>query len=135
MAYESKVAKRLEGGRDYASSEKTLTSSTVSRRDFGSKGPDSLVGVLGRSSGNADLVRRQPSASSSTGLVGRASEDGRYPGGPRQKRATEPGPLKPGTAAQAHSTVRMTPGSGEKAPVMKSTGTTPKALRGGKAPR
>jgi len=136
MPYSGKAEQRLAGSLNYKASESTLTSSSVKGpKDMGNKKPDTIYGTLSSGGGNAGLYRGAlygctDDGGSPSGITGTLAGAG-FPSGPRWKRAMEPGELKPGKASQAKNTVRMTPGKGDKSTVMKSTGTTPKALRGG----
>lgn len=133
MAYQSKSEQRLAGSLNYKSSESTLNSDGIKGvKDMGSNGPSKLYGSMtGVSRERTPLYGNQVKSTSRSGLSGNMTESG-YPNGPKWKRAIEPGEFKPGNRSQASNTTRMTPGKGDKGVAMKSTGTTPKALRGGR---
>jgi len=136
MAYSGKSEQRLAASLSYKGATGTLDSSNVKGpRDMGNNGPSRLVGSMSTPGRNSDGIGKrglyaQTVSGTASGVTGPMSGNG-YPSGPKWKRAMEPGEFKPGNYAQAKNTTRMTPGKGDKSTVMKSTGTTPKALRGG----
>lgn len=137
MAYSGRSEMRLAANLNYKGASGTLDSTSVKGpKDMGNNGPRRLVGAMNLTGRNTDGIGKRGlygatvSDGSPSGLNGPLSGDG-FRSGPKWKRAMEPGELKPGTYAQKNNTTRMTPGGNKKPAAMKSTGTTPKALRGG----
>lgn len=136
MAYSGKSEQRRASSINYKGATSTLDSTNVKGpKDMGNNGPSRLIGTV-TGGGNSDGIGRRGligttvGGATASGLNGVRSSTG-YTAGPKWKRAMEPGNLKPGTAAQKNNTTRMTPGKGDKSTVMRTTGSTPKALRGG----
>lgn len=140
MAFASKSEQRLAGSINYRGSDATLNGDSYrkAKTDMGNNGPRKLYGTMKASGSNTDGIGKRglygntADRSMTSGVAGNLKGDG-FPDGPKWKRAMEPGELEPGKASQAKNTVRMKPGGGNKSMSMKTTGSTPKALRGGKA--
>jgi hypothetical protein len=138
VAYSGKSEQRLASSINYKGATATLDSENVKGpKDMGNNGPSRLIGTItgrgdsGRGISRRGLIGQTQDRNTTSGLNGSMGGSG-YTAGPKWKRAMEPGELKPGTAAQAHNTTRMTPGGDKTSATMKVTGTMPKALRGGK---
>jgi hypothetical protein len=131
MAFASRSEMRLKAATNYDGAKATLTNESYRRTgDMGSKA-DKLYGTLESGSAGKKLYGGYLKADGYTGVAGNMTSSG-YTSGPKWKRAMEPGELKPGNRSQASNTTRMTPGKGDKEPVMKVTSKTPKELRGGR---
>jgi hypothetical protein len=136
MAYSGKAEQRLASSLNYKGATSTLDSTSVKGpKDMGNNGPHRLIGTV-TSGGNSNGLGRRgligaTVSGNASGIAGPRTASG-YPDGPKWKRAMEPGEQKPGTYAQAKNTTRMTPGQGRVAATMKTTGSTPKAFRGGR---
>ncbi|SRR6266404_962231 len=138
MAYSGRSEMRAAAAINYKGATSTLDSTSVKGpKDMGNNGPSRLIGSIvgsGGSSGGVSkrgLIGTTVSGATASGLTGSRSATG-YTAGPKWKRAMEPGELKPGTTAQKNNTTRINPDSGRTSATMKTTGTTPKALRGGR---
>lgn len=133
MAFQSKSEQRAALSKNYSGSVGTLQSTSVKGpSDMGNNGPKLLMGRMGtKGDVGKKLYGSFVKSTSSSGISGPMSGSG-FPGGARQSRVTEPGNLKPGTAAQAKNTIRVNPDTSDQGSRLKLTGSTPKALRGGK---
>lgn len=126
MAWASKSEQRLAGSTNYQGSVSTLTSDSIRKAGSMSKAPDDLCGKIVSGSSGKKLYGSFVSSDSKSGISGSMGGSG-YSGGARQHRLSEPA-----KRSQAGNTTRMTPGKGDKSPVMKVTSKTPKELRGGR---
>jgi hypothetical protein len=126
MAYASKSEQRIAGSTNYQGSVSTLTGDSYRKAGSMSKSPDDLCGKISSGSPGKKMYGSFVSAETKTGIGGSMTASG-FSGGPRQHRLSEAA-----NRSQAGNTTRMTPGKGDKSPVMKVTSKTPKELRGGR---
>lgn len=126
MAYQSKTEQRAQLSRDYSGGESTLNSKDVTMsKSTGNNGPSRLIGSAFSKDNSQRLYGQTVKRSMSSGVAGPMKGDG-FPSGPRQQRVSDDSTRKGG------NTTRINPDTGITHAKMKTTGSTPKALRGGR---